>query len=115
MNDLGGLEIEGAPWWANFILRIGLTGAICLGMIYLLGYQVANDLRDVTTDLRAVLANQTTHSSEIVQKENLLLDTMQQHAVDSARLGNILIAMCLNESHLGEERQRCLNFMGPTR
>lgn len=89
------------PPWLNVLLRIGVTAAIAVYLVYNLVNLEATDIRDIRGQLER-------HSTQVDQMQTQF-DEFYQRQQDY--LGAVLAIeqrVCLNTANDGVERQACL-------
>jgi len=88
---------DNMPWYATFITRVGVTAAICIGLVYWL-VVVVNAKLDINGDK----IDKVNISQELAAKDTAYL------VMKVDRLEYVFIRICYNTGKTQAERNACL-------
>jgi len=92
---------SGLPWWAKFIVWVGVPSAIALGLVWSDRLQLMSVVSDSQERLSRIESLTTTHDSRTwLRFEELSSATRETN--------RILMAQCVNEAKTSSDRDRCV-------
>lgn len=112
ITDPDGHEIKagskngnGGPWWVNAILKLGVTTAIALGLVWFLSQEVKQSLDGINTSV----SDHATAAA--VQNTNLALHEQQTEEVRLrlSQILQVLQASCVNAARDNGARSLCFS------
>ena len=89
------------PPWLNVLLRIGVTAAIAVYLVYSLVNLEATDIRSIRDQLDK-------HSTQVDQLQTQFDEFYQRQEDYSGAILALMQRVCLNTANDGVERQACL-------
>jgi len=93
--------LNGLPWWAKFIVMIGVPSAIALGLVWSNQTQLAQHVEMNGTIVREIQAEERAHDSRVL----LRFEDLSRKTDETNR---ILTASCVNDARTMEARERCV-------
>lgn len=93
--------LSGLPWWAKFIVLVGVPSVIALGLVYSNQANLARNVEQNGVMLREVQTDERAHDARVL----LRFEDLGRKTDETIR---ILTASCVNEAKTVEARERCV-------
>jgi hypothetical protein len=102
MVDSDGLQ--GAPWYIQFAVRVGVPTAFASVLLWYLLTNVTGALNTVQNSQITLQQTQGT----VIQNQARIIELLNESRQDSLQSREVLQAMCVNSARNETERNRCL-------
>lgn len=97
--------LNGLPWWAKFIVLVGVPSVIALGLVWSNQTQLATDVRLNGQVVREIQTEERAHDARVLTQFEALGDKADE-------TNRILLAGCINDAQTKpnpiEARERCV-------
>lgn len=101
-NGNGGFDpFGGMPWWAKFIVVIGVPSAIALGLVWSDRTQLSARVEGSHTILVELAQENKAHDARVLAR-------FEELSAATRETNRILLAGCVNDAETAEARERCV-------